>query len=163
MINKFMKLYEGHFDTLEAVVSDLVKNARARTVFLIDKNGQLIAAAGELDEVDATSLASLTAGYIAAAAGIAKALEESEFAAQCHEGESANVHIQLVGNRRGILVVVFDGATSLGLVRLRVQRTRDQLLEVFEAVDRRQAEQQCGKLSQKTVITDEELERLFLE
>ena len=52
---------------------------------------------------------------------MAKLLKENEFATQFHEGEKANIHIQLVGNRV-ILVVIFDSKSSLGLVRLRVRR-----------------------------------------
>jgi hypothetical protein len=43
-------------------------------VFIVDKNGQLIAASGETDNLDTTSLASLTAGNIAATGGMAKLL-----------------------------------------------------------------------------------------
>ncbi len=92
----------------------LVRDANAKVVFIVDKNGQLIAASGDVDNIDTTSLASLTAGNIAATGGIAKLLRENEFATQFHEGEKANIHIQLVGNRV-ILVVIFDTKSSLGL------------------------------------------------
>ena len=83
-------------------------------VFVVDKNGQLIAAAGDIDNLDTTSLASLTAGNIAATGGMAKLLRENEFATQFHEGEKANIHIQLVGNRV-ILVVIFDSKSRPAL------------------------------------------------
>ena len=44
----------------------LVREANARVVFIVDKNGQLIAGSGDTEQVDTTSLASLTAGNIAA-------------------------------------------------------------------------------------------------
>ena len=55
---------------------------------------------------------------------LAKLLKENEFATQFHEGEKANIHIQLVGNRV-ILVVIFDSRSSLGLVRLRVKKASE--------------------------------------
>ena len=65
-------------------------------------------------DIDTTSLASLTAGNIAATGGIAKLLGEEEFPTQFHEGERDNIHIKLVGNRV-ILVVIFDaGARASG-------------------------------------------------
>ena len=64
-------------------------------------------AAGEVEQLDITSLASLTAGNVAATGGIATLLEEKEFAGQFHEGEKTNIHISLVG-QRVILVVIFD-------------------------------------------------------
>ena len=132
--------------------------ANAKVVFIIDKNGQLIAAAGETDHIDTTSLASLTAGNIAATGGMAKLLRENEFATQFHEGEKANIHIQLVGNRV-ILVVIFDKKTSLGLVRLRVKKACEQLIGIFEALDEE------GRRTPATTpfaeITDDDIDNLF--
>jgi predicted regulator of Ras-like GTPase activity (Roadblock/LC7/MglB family) len=99
MVNPQMVMYEEEFNQIQTVVDRLVKDANSKVVFIVDKNGQLIAASGEVDNIDTTSLASLTAGNIAATGGIAKLLRENEFATQFHEGEKANIHIQLVGNR----------------------------------------------------------------
>src|SRR6202012_1563892 len=114
MVNPQMVMYEEEFNQIQTVVDRLVRDANAKVVFIVDKNGQLIAAAGDIDNIDTTSLASLTAGNIAATGGMAKLLKENEFATQFHEGEKANIHIQLVGNRV-ILVVIFDSKSSLGL------------------------------------------------
>ena len=112
-------MYEEEFNQIQAVVDRLVREANAKVVFIVDKNGQLIAAAGDIDNVDTTSLASLTAGNVAATGGISKILREKDFTSQFHEGEKTHVHITLVGGR-AILVVLFDTRSSLGLVRLRV-------------------------------------------
>ena len=131
MVNPQMVMYEEEFNQIQAVVDRLVRDADANVVFIVDKNGQLISAAGDTDHVDTTSLASLTAGNIAATGGMAKLLKENEFATQFHEGEKANIHIQLVGNRV-ILVVIFDSRTKLGLVRLRVKKSSEELNHIFE-------------------------------
>src|SRR5215213_1154782 len=133
MVNPQMVMYEEEFNLIQTVVDRLVREANAKVVFIVDKNGQLIAASGEVENIDTTSLASLTAGNIAATGGIAKLLRENEFATQFHEGEKANIHIQLVGNRV-ILVVIFDHKTSLGLVRLRVKKATEQLNGIFETL-----------------------------
>ena len=91
MVNPQMVMYEEEFNQIQAVVDRLVRDANAKVVFIVDKNGQLIAAAGDIDNVDTTSLASLTAGNIAATGGMAKLLKENEFATQFHEGEKANI------------------------------------------------------------------------
>ena len=66
MVNPQMVMYEEEFNQIQVVVDRLVRDANAKVVFIVDKNGQLIAAAGgDLDSVDTTSLASLTAGNIA--------------------------------------------------------------------------------------------------
>src|SRR6201986_2910996 len=126
MVNPQMVMYEEEFNQIQTVVDRLVREANAKVVFIVDKNGQLIAASGETEHIDTTSLASLTAGNIAATGGIAKLLRGNEFARQFHEGEKANIHIQLVGNGV-ILVVIFDNKTSLGLVRLRVKKACERL------------------------------------
>ena len=79
-------MYEEEFNQINAVCDRLTKDANAKVVFLVDKNGQLIAAAGQTQNIDTTSLASLTAGNIAATGGLAKLIGENEFPNQFHEG-----------------------------------------------------------------------------
>jgi len=59
-----MVMYEEEFNQIQVIVDNLVQAANSKVVFIIDKNGQLIAAAGETEHIDTTSLASLTAGNI---------------------------------------------------------------------------------------------------
>ena len=153
-----MVMYEEEFNQIQHVVERLVKDANARVVFIVDKNGQLIAAGGDSENVDTTSLASLTAGNIAATGGMAKLLKENEFATQFHEGEKANIHIQLVGNRV-ILVVIFDAKSSLGLVRLRVRKASEDLNSIFERLLKKV--QEPGGDSPFAEITDEDIDNLF--
>ena len=158
MVNPQMVMYEEEFNQIQNVVDRLVKDANAKVVFIVDKNGQLIAASGDVDNLDTTSLASLTAGNIAATGGMAKLLKENEFATQFHEGEKANIHIQLVGNRV-ILVVIFDSKSSLGLVRLRVRRASEELNNIFEALLKKVADPSAE--SPLGEITDEDIDNLF--
>ncbi len=158
MSNPQMVMYEEEFHQIQGIVDNLVQAANSKVVFIIDKNGQLIAAAGDTDQIDTTSLASLTAGNIAATGGIAKLLRENEFATQFHEGEKANIHIQLVGNRV-ILVVIFDNKTSLGLVRLRVKKASEQLNLIFEQLIKK-ADDPAHK-TPFAEITDDDIDNLF--
>ena len=79
-------MYEEEFHQINAVCDRLTKDANAKVVFLVDKNGQLISAAGQTQNIDTTSLASLTAGNVAAMGGLAKLIGENEFPNQFHEG-----------------------------------------------------------------------------
>ena len=121
-----MVMYEAEFNKIRQICAQLKDDANASAVLLIDKNGQLIADAGEIDQIDTVSLSSLTAGNVAATGGIAKLLREKEFSGQFHEGEKTNIHISIVA-QRVILVVLFDHRSSLGLVRLRVRVQPDGL------------------------------------
>ncbi len=160
MSNPQMVLYEEEFNRIQGAVTELVHNANAKVVFVVDKNGQLIAASGDIDNLDTTSLASLTAGNIAATGGMAKLLRENEFATQYHEGKNAHIHIQLVGNRV-ILVVIFDSKSSLGLVRLRVKKTTQQLDTIFQSVDQKPPPVDEAIGSPFAEITDEDIDNLF--
>ncbi len=152
-------IYEEEVHRIQASVNSLVTSANAKVVFVVDKNGQLIASGGDLEELDTTSLASLTAGNIAATGGMAKLLRENEFATQFHEGKNAHIHIQLVGNR-AILVVIFDSKSSLGLVRLRVRKTTEELSEIFDSMSKRPPDR-GGEGSPFAEITDEDIDNLF--
>src|SRR5690554_2348260 len=158
MSNQQMVMYEEEFNQIQSIVGRLVKEANAQVVFIIDKNGQPIAEAGETEQLDTTSLASLTAGNIAATGGIAKLLRENDFSTQFHEGEHRNIHIQLVGNRV-ILVVIFDYKTSLGLVRLRVKKASEQLNAIFESLeDKAKSGAHATPFAE---ITDDDIDNLF--
>ncbi len=143
----------------------LLKESNARVIFLVDKNGQLIANAGEVQNLDTTSLASLTAGNIAATGGLAKLLGEKEFSILFHEGERDNLHISIVG-QRVILVVIFDQRSSLGLVRLRVKKASEELAVIFDRLVKKAEAESAGILgadSPFAEITDEDIDNLFSE
>ena len=102
-----MIMYEEEYQQIKAILSKLKTDANAKIVFLIDKNGQQIASHGDVGNLDTTSLASLTAGNVAATDGLARLIGEKEFPVLSHEGERDNLHISVVGGRV-ILVVIFD-------------------------------------------------------
>jgi len=158
-----MVMYEEEFHQITKILEKLVKEANAKVVFLVDKNGQLIAAEGETENLDTTSLASLTAGNIAATGGLAKLLGEKEFSILFHEGERDNLHISIVG-MRVILVVIFDNRSSLGLVRLRVKKASDELNDIFNRlIQKAEAEAEGVGASPFAEITDDDIDNLFSE
>lgn len=147
---------ETDSDSVDTVMARLVKRAKAQGAFVIDRSGQIVTANGDLEEIDSTSLASLTAGNVAAADGIGKLLLAGEFSAQFHEGKDTHVHIRLVG-RRMILVVIFGANSSLGLVRLRAREASDSLDHLFDELVKKAKTTDAldGEL------TDGDLEELF--
>ena len=164
MPTAYMEVYEEEFDRLEAALRRLRYDSNARAVFLIDKNGQQIAAAGEVEEFDTTSLASLTAGNVAATDGLAKLIGEREFSVLFHEGQRDHIHISIVA-RRAILLVIFDERSSLGLVRLRVKRASVEMDEIFEEMTRKEGRGPSDQVqaSPFAEITDEDIDSLFSE
>src|SRR6266511_3576490 len=136
MSSQDLVLYDEEFQKIRQALQRLLEDASAKLVFLVDKNGQQIAAVGDMSSLDATSLASLTAGNVAATDGLARLIGEKEFSILFHEGEKDNIHISIVA-RRVILVVIFDDRASLGLVRLRVRRAMGELETVFTEIARK--------------------------
>ena len=130
------------------------------------KPGQQIAATGDLASLDTTSLASLTAGNVAATDGLARLIGEKEFSILFHEGEKDNIHISIVA-KRVILVVIFDERSSLGLVRLRVRRATAELDRIFEEialkVETEKENLPADFVSPFSEITDDDIDRLFSE
>ena len=155
-----MMMFEEEQTQLQATCDQLHKVSNALAVLCIDKNGQEIAHAGDTAHLDVTSLSSLFAGNVAATGGIAKLLEEKEFAGQFHEGEKTNVHISLVA-QRAILVVLFDQRSSLGLVRLRVKKTGEELTRIFERVVQKMNSGAGNTSSAFGEITDDDIDNLF--
>jgi predicted regulator of Ras-like GTPase activity (Roadblock/LC7/MglB family) len=157
-------LYEEEFRQLQEALRRLRQEANAKAVFLIDKNGQQIASAGETEQFDTTSLASLTAGNVAATDGLAKLIGEREFSVLFHEGQQDHIHISIVA-KRAILVVIFDDRSSLGLVRLRVKRASVDLEKVFEMMLQKSDKGAEGPshASPFSEITDDDIDALFGE
>ena len=167
MTSPDLVLYDEEFQKIKEALLRLRQDANANVVFLVDKNGQQIAAVGDLQSLDTTSLASLTAGNVAATDGLARLIGEKEFSILFHEGEKDNIHISIVA-QRVILVVIFDERSSLGLVRLRVRRATAEIEKIFEdiaikAETEKQAVRASDYESPFAEITDEDIDRLFSE
>ncbi len=160
MMQSQLVMQQDDFDRVLGIIQRLVRDANAKGVFVVDKAGQLIGEAGELRGIDSTSLASLTAGCIAATGGLAKILGEEEFPIHFHQGERDNLHMTLVGERM-ILVVVFDERSSLGLVRLRVKKAGGELAKLFEDIRKKTETQGLGAGSPFAEITDDDIDNLF--
>ncbi|HVH05362.1 MAG TPA: roadblock/LC7 domain-containing protein [Myxococcota bacterium] len=155
-------MYDEDYRKILGVIQRLVRDANAKGIFVVDKNGQLIAEAGEVRGIDTTSLASLTAGSIAATGGLAKIIGEEDFPVHFHQGQRDNLHITLVA-KRIILVVVFDDRSSLGLVRLRVKKAGAELSKIFEDLQKKVDNPAAAGVpaSPFAEITDDDIDNLF--
>jgi predicted regulator of Ras-like GTPase activity (Roadblock/LC7/MglB family) len=164
MASAELVMYQEEFQRLDGALKKLRQDAHARAIFLIDRTGQQIASAGEIDQFDTTSLASLTAGNVAATDGLAKLIGEREFSVLFHEGQRDHIHISIVA-KRAILLVIFDERSSLGLVRLRVKRASSEMEQIFEEMLRKteKASSPSAPASPFAEITDEDIDALFSE
>jgi len=151
-----MVMYEEEFQEIQVICERLQRDANAKAVILIDRNGQSISECGETQHLDVVSMCSLTAGNVAATGAIAELLTEPEFTSQYHEGTTTHVHLSV--HERLILVVLFDQRSSLGLVKLRVKRANEELKRLLDRLRNKVAEPIQSTL---TDITDDDIDALF--
>jgi predicted regulator of Ras-like GTPase activity (Roadblock/LC7/MglB family) len=92
-----------------------------------------VANVGEPPQFDAQAFASLTAADFSANDQLAKMIGEHEFSSLFHQGEKESMYLADIAHRV-ILVALFDNRTTLGMVRLKVKVTVEELTRLFEAM-----------------------------
>lgn len=118
---------------LEGTLESMLQRSQARSVLLVNRDdGALIAARGSLHALDVTSLAVLAAGAFASSGEIARLIGEPEFSVLFHEGRREHIHVNLAGEH-GLLMTIFDDATTVGLVRLCAREASAQIARVLAA------------------------------
>jgi predicted regulator of Ras-like GTPase activity (Roadblock/LC7/MglB family) len=150
---------EDDFGAITKSLERFLQESNARCALLVDRTGQLVATVGEKPTFDPTAFATLTAADFSANDQLAKLIGEKEFSSLFHQGERESMYLADVANRV-ILVVLFDGRTTLGLVRLKMKATVDELARIFRAVFERGA---AGQPAQPSVLAgaDDEIDKLF--
>jgi hypothetical protein len=109
-------------DELHQICRDLLRDANALAILLLDENHQALAGAGVVDRL---SVPSLLTGDV-----LEKLAADGEYSRQYREGERTHLHLTLI--QRALLIVFFDTSSSLGLVRLRVKKAAQELTRIFE-------------------------------
>ncbi len=128
-------VYEGQIEEIQGASDRLIKDARAKCVLLVDKDGHLITRQGFTKTLDTTALAALLAGSFASTREIARILGEPEFSVLFHQGKKDHIHITLVGERT-ILAVIFDDRTTIGMVRLYAKEAAENLERILSSARR---------------------------
>lgn len=108
----------------------MLDRSSAECVMCIDRSGRLICSYGNRSEEELVPLAALTAANFGATAAIANMLGEKDFTLLFHKGKEENIHFSAVGDDF-ILITIFNNKTSLGLIRLEVDKTIQELLKFF--------------------------------
>ena len=150
---------EDDFGAITKSLERFLFDSNARCALLVDRTGQLVATVGEQPKFDPTTFATLTAADFSANDQLAKLIGETDFSSLFHQGEKESMYLADVA-RRVILVVLFDNRTTLGLVRLKMKQTVDELTKLVEDVFKRGA---AGQPSQPNLLAgaDDEIDKLF--
>lgn len=125
-------VFSDEIKELVGTVARLEKDASAKTVLLTDRNGQLLACAGDADQIDAGWLPALVGEDPAAVSAATKELRDGgSLAVLPRQGQPDHAHVQIAAERF-LLAVVFDDRSSLGLVRLRARKAAQELNRTCE-------------------------------
>jgi predicted regulator of Ras-like GTPase activity (Roadblock/LC7/MglB family) len=125
-------------EKIDFCLDKVISTSLAHSVLLIDRSGQLIAHHGNTPGIDILSLSALTAANFGATAEIARILGEEEFTLLFHKGRSENVYFSAVGEHV-IIVTLFDDRTSLGLIRLQINKIIGELSTILSSIFEKEA------------------------
>jgi predicted regulator of Ras-like GTPase activity (Roadblock/LC7/MglB family) len=150
---------EDDFAAITQALQRFLDDANARCALLVDRSGQLVATVGEQPRFDSTAFATLTAADFSANDQLAKLIGERDFNSLFHQGEKESMYLADVA-RRLILVVLFDSRTTLGLVRLKMKQTVEELTRLFEQVFNRPPQEKGGAPG-LLAGADDEIDKLF--
>ena len=150
---------EDDFSGITRALERFLTDCNARCALLVDRTGQLVATVGDRPNFDPTAFATLTAADFSANDQLAKLIGENDFNSLFHQGEKESMYLADVA-RRVILVVLFDNRTTLGLVRLKMKETVNELTRLFEQVFARPTEAQGGGPG-LLAGADDEIDKLF--
>ena len=123
-------LTKQSLDRIDSILATLLARTGAHTVLLIDKAGQLLSFQGSMDQEKVASLAVLTAANYGATTAIARLFGEEEFTLLFHKGKEENIHFSNVGEEY-LMITIFNNNTHLGLVRLEVRKSLEQIEAMF--------------------------------
>jgi predicted regulator of Ras-like GTPase activity (Roadblock/LC7/MglB family) len=130
---------EDDYGAITESLQRFLGESQARCAMLVDRAGQLVATVGEQPTFDPTAFATLTAADFSANDQLAKLIGENDFNSLFHQGERESMYLADIA-RRVILVVLFDNRTTLGLVRLKMKITVEELNQLFAVVFQRAKE-----------------------
>jgi predicted regulator of Ras-like GTPase activity (Roadblock/LC7/MglB family) len=144
---------------IHQVLQRFLADAQAKSALIVDRSGQLVTTAGETPRFDATAFASLTAADFSANDQLARLIGETDFNTLFHQGERESMLLADIA-RRVILVVLFDNRTTLGLVKLKLKNTVEQLSQHFASIG---TQTQRPPAERRPLLgnVDDEIDKLF--
>jgi len=153
-------LTEADNAAIALVLQRFLFDSNARCALVVDRSGQLVTTAGERPTFDVTAFATLAAADFSANDQLARLIGERDFNTLFHQGERESMLLGDVA-RRVILVVLFDHRTTLGLVRLKMRGTVEELTRLFERMFAGAKARPASPGPSLLGDVDDEIDRLF--
>jgi predicted regulator of Ras-like GTPase activity (Roadblock/LC7/MglB family) len=119
-------------EAIDTCLERMAYESEASCIILADITGQLISERGKTEGINTQVLSALGAGELSATQEMARLVgERARFNLLLHEGEERSVYLSPVGKKM-LLIVVFDGRTPIGLVRIILKNAVDELGPILE-------------------------------
>ena len=149
---------------IDEVLGTFARETGARCAALIDRSGRLLTLTGETGAMDRITFASLVAGDFAASGQLASLLGEQEFSSLYHHGDGRSMFLADVSGW-AILAALFDGRTTLGMIRLKTRTVVPKLVALFEQLAARGPVAVDSPIGQGgwAAEAESEIDRLFSE
>lgn len=118
---------------LDGALEDFLKKAEAELTVVIDRGGNVISQFGDMEVTDVTIIAALAAGSFAATRELARRIGELEFNALYHQGNGNHIFMNSV-DEDTIMITVFGGRTTVGLVRFYSAVAAQRVAEILKSL-----------------------------
>jgi predicted regulator of Ras-like GTPase activity (Roadblock/LC7/MglB family) len=112
----FPQLYEEDIQSIDRVLSDLVKKSEALLTMVVEKAGYLIQQHGNSDALDTTTLATLGSNAYNATQFMAQLVNEHNFTSMYQQGETYSTLILNI-DENCILVLIFGTDQTVGSMK----------------------------------------------
>ncbi|MFQ3646022.1 MAG: response regulator [Anaerolineae bacterium] len=124
-----------HFTKINLELTRLLQHVRAVFVGLIDHEGNMVGAAGTLDDYDLQILTSALSIDHAAQQSLANLLDEAKFHSTYFEGDNNGVYIVEFGETHTVsLAVICKSDVKAGMVWLYTKRTAETIAEILKSI-----------------------------
>lgn len=119
-------------EAIDTCLERMAYESEASSIILADVTGQLISERGKTMGINTQVLSALAAGELSATQEMARLVgERARFNLLLHEGDERSVYLSPVGNKM-LLIIVFDGRTPIGLVRIILKNAVEELGPILE-------------------------------
>lgn len=150
-------------EQLDQLLTSFLKETQANCAILVDRAGRMLASAGDTGGMDRITFASLVAGDFAASDQLASLLGEPEFSSLYHQGEGRSMFLADVGGW-AILAALFDGRTTLGMVRVKSRVLVPRFTTLFADFAARGPAAPLSELQPEWAAeAEDEIDRLFTD
>ena len=130
-----LMLRRHHFTLVNQELNRLMNHVKARFVGLVDSEGNMVGAAGTLEDYDLQLLTKALTMDHGAQRSLATLLEENKFHSTFFEGNNNGVYIIEFGNPYIVsLAVICSSDVKTGMVWLYSKRTAAIIEEIFQAI-----------------------------